>query len=84
MTIAELLSDKTKKAKAKVETISKWLLDGSLQTEELIVFAEQAKDPEKGTCIHCSSFGRNEALAFSCWATVRSKHNSFKFALTLV
>ena len=60
MTIEELLIDKTKKAKEKVETISKWLLDGSLPTDELIVFAEQAKDPEKGTCIEAIEFATRQ------------------------
>lgn len=60
MTLAELLNDKTKKAKEKVETISKWLLDGSLPADELIVFAEQAKDPEKGTCIEAIEFATRQ------------------------
>lgn len=60
MTISELLYDKTKKAKEKVETISKWLLDGSLPTDELIVFAESAKDPEKGTCIEAFEFATRQ------------------------
>ncbi len=50
MTLTELLNDKTK-AKEKVQTICRWLLDGALTTGELIVFAEKAKDPEKATCI---------------------------------
>jgi hypothetical protein len=56
MTIAELLNDKTKKAKEKVETMSKWLLDGSLSTDELIVYAEKANDPNKATCIEAIEF----------------------------
>ena len=60
MTIAELLNDKTKKAKEKVETISKWLLDGSLPTDELIVSAEKAKDPEKATCIEAIEFATKQ------------------------
>lgn len=56
MTLAGLLNDKTKKAKEKVETISKWLLDGSLSTGELLVLAEKSKDPEKGTCIEAIEF----------------------------
>ena len=60
MTISELLKDKTKKAKEKVETISKWLLDGSLPTDELIVFAESSKDPEKGTCIEAIEFATRQ------------------------
>ena len=60
MTLAELLNDKTKKAKEKVETISKWLLDGSLPTEELLAFAEKAKDPEKATCIEAIEFATRQ------------------------
>jgi HEAT repeat protein len=60
MISAELLNDKTKKAKEKVETISKWLLDGSLPTEELLVFAEKAKDPEKATCIEAIEFATRQ------------------------
>lgn len=60
MTINELLNDKTKKAKEKVETISKWLLDGSLPTDELIVFAEQTKDSEKGSCIEAIEFATRQ------------------------
>ncbi len=62
MTLTELVNDKTKKAKAKVETISKWLLDGLLLTEELIVFADQAKDPEKGTCIEAIEFATRQNI----------------------
>jgi HEAT repeat protein len=60
MNIAELLNDKTIKAKEKVETISKWLLDGSLPTDELLVFAEKAKDPEKATCIEAIEFATRQ------------------------
>ena len=60
MTLAELLTDKTKKAKEKVETISKWLLDSSLPTDELLAFAENAKDPEKATCIEAIEFATRQ------------------------
>jgi hypothetical protein len=60
MTIAEFFQDKTKKAKEKVETISKWLLDGSLPTDELIAFAEKAKDPEKAICIEAIEFATKQ------------------------
>jgi len=60
MTIDQLLSDKSKKAKEKVETISKWLLDGSLPTDELLAFAEEAKDPEKATCIEAIEFATRQ------------------------
>lgn len=60
MIIPELLNDKTKKAKEKVETISKWLLDGSLPTDELLAFAEKAKDPVKATCIEGIEFATRQ------------------------
>ena len=62
MTITELLNDKSKKAKEKVETISKWLLDGSLTTGELILFAETAKDSEKATCIEAIEFATRQNI----------------------
>ena len=60
MTLAELLTNKKKKAKEKVETISKWLLDSSLPTDELLAFAENAKDPEKATCIEAIEFATRQ------------------------
>lgn len=60
MTIAELLNDKTKKAKEKVETISNCLLDRSLPTDELLTFAEKAKDIEKATCIEAIEFATRQ------------------------
>jgi HEAT repeat protein len=60
MTLEELLADKTKKAKEKVEEISNWLLDGSLPIDELIVFAERARDLEKGTCIEAIEFATRQ------------------------
>lgn len=51
MTIEALIKDKTKKTKEKVETISHWLLDGSVAPDELFAFAENTKDPDKATCI---------------------------------
>ena len=67
MNIAELLNDKTKKSKEKIETMSKWLLDGSLPIDELILFAEQAKDPDKGSCIEAIEFAtrQNPSIADS-------------------
>ncbi len=62
MTLAELFIDKTKKAKQKVETISKWLIDGSLPTDELLAFADQAKDQVKATCIEAIEFATRQNL----------------------
>lgn len=60
MALTQLFSDKTKKAKQKVETISQWLLDGSLPTTELLAFAEKAKDTEKGICIEAIEFATKQ------------------------
>lgn len=60
MTITELLNDKTKKIKVKTETISKWLLDGSMPVYELIAFAEKAKDSEKATCIEAIEYATKQ------------------------
>jgi hypothetical protein len=63
MTIDELLKDKTKKIKEKTITISTWLLDGSLPTDELIAYAEKAKDSEKATCIEAFEYASKESPA---------------------
>lgn len=60
MTITELLNDKTKKAKVKTETISKWLLDGSIPVDELIAFAVSSKDSEKATCIEAIEYATKQ------------------------
>lgn len=60
MTVEELLKDKTKKAKEKVETISQWLLQGTLPIDELISVAEKSKDPEKATCIEAIEFATKQ------------------------
>jgi hypothetical protein len=60
MTLEELLKDKTKKIKEKTETISNWLLDGSMPIDELIAFAENSKDSEKATCIEAFEYATKE------------------------
>lgn len=60
MNIAELLNDKTKKTKEKTETISKWLLDGSMPVDELIAFAEKSKDSPKATCIEAIEYATKQ------------------------
>lgn len=61
MNLTELINDKTKKGKEKVATISKWLLEGTLPIDELIIFAEKATDPvKKGTCIEAIEFATKE------------------------
>lgn len=60
MKIEELLNDKAIKPKEKTETISKWILEDSLSTDELIGFADKAKDPIKATCIEAIEFATKE------------------------
>lgn len=60
MTIDEFLNDKAKKIKEKTETISKWLLDGSMPMEELIAFADKSKDAAKGTCIEAIEYATKQ------------------------
>lgn len=60
MILAALLSDKTKKTKEKVQTISQWLLDGSLTAGKLSAFAQKAKDPEKASCIEAIEFATRQ------------------------
>ncbi len=65
MKIAELLHDKTKKVKEKVEGISKWLLVDSMPIDGLIAFAEKSKDTEKATSIKAIEFAtrQNSSIA---------------------
>ncbi|MFZ4932111.1 hypothetical protein [Chryseobacterium sp. Mn2064] len=65
MTIEELIKDKTIKSKEKVEIISKWILEKTLPTDELIVFAEKSKDPIKATCVEALEYAtkQNPTLA---------------------
>lgn len=56
MDLQTILKDKQLKAKAKVELISQFLLDGSLPIDELIAVAQAAKDPEKANCVEALEF----------------------------
>ena len=60
MAIAELLADKTKKAKEKAETISHWLLKSSLPVDQLIAFVKTAKETDKATCIEALEFATKQ------------------------
>ena len=60
MTIEELFKDKTTKAKEKTKILSKWIIDTSLPTDELIAFAETSKDPVKGTCIEAIEYATKQ------------------------
>lgn len=60
MTIEELIKDKAVKSKEKVDIISKWVIDASLPTDELIAFAEKSKDPVKATCIEALEYATKQ------------------------
>jgi hypothetical protein len=51
MEIQGLVHDKGIKPKDKTETIRTWLLNKTLTVDELVEFAQSAKDPIKATCI---------------------------------
>lgn len=60
MTIDILLKDKSRKIKERTETISGWLLDGSMPVDELVAFAEKSKDSEKATCIEALEYATKQ------------------------
>lgn len=60
MDIPALLNDKTIKPKEKTETLSNWLLEGKLTSDQLTSFAESAKDPAKATCIEALEFATRQ------------------------
>lgn len=60
MDIEALFKDKTIKPKERTETISQWLLAGSLTTKELLEYASKAKDPVKATCIEAIEFASKQ------------------------
>jgi hypothetical protein len=51
MTLEQIFTDKTIKAKAKVKQIGEWLLEGTLPIDELMAFSENQTKPFKGICI---------------------------------
>jgi hypothetical protein len=51
MILETISKDKSIKAKQKVEMISQWLIDKTLPIDELIDFAEKAKEVDKANCI---------------------------------
>jgi len=56
MNIEELLKDKLKKPKEKTSIISEWLINGELSVDELLAYAENAKDSAKATCIEAIEY----------------------------
>ncbi len=65
MKISELLNDKSLKPKLKTETLSKCLLDSKISTDELIAFAQTAKDSPKATCIEALEFATKQTPAIA-------------------
>ena len=61
MSIDALFKDKAIKAKGKVKTLSQWLLDGSLPTDELLAFANRQKPADKATCIEAIEFATKKS-----------------------
>lgn len=56
MNIKTILADKQLKAKTKVETISKLLLEKKISIGELIKVAQSSKDVDKANCIEAIEF----------------------------
>lgn len=56
MNIEMVLADKQLKAKAKVEAISKMLLDEKVTVADVMIAAKTSKDSDKGTCIEAIQF----------------------------
>jgi len=51
MKINEIFADKTLRQKEKTEKLSQNIIDKKININELLLFADTAKDVEKGTCI---------------------------------
>ena len=58
--IEELLSDKGIKPAAKIETLCSWLIEGKINIDNLLEFAETAKDPAKATCIEALEYATKQ------------------------
>lgn len=65
MNLTDLFASKDLKSKAKTEIVSSWLLDNTINADELTAFADGAKDPVKATCIEALEYAtqKNPALA---------------------
>jgi len=56
MLLENILNDKILKAKVKTENISRGVLDGKINIDDLLKTAAAAKDPNKATCIEALEF----------------------------
>lgn len=65
MDLPDLFSNKNLKSKAKTEIVSSWLLDKTINADELTAFAQEAKDPIKATCIEALEYAtqKNPTIA---------------------
>jgi hypothetical protein len=60
MDIAEIVNDKTLKAKQKAETLSQLLLDNKISSDEMVSFTQTAKDSSIATCIEALEFATKQ------------------------
>lgn len=75
MDIKVFLADKSLKPKQKTEHLGKLLLAEELSVDDLLAFAQTAKDPAKATCI--------EALELACQSNPNLvKENHFHFIIS--
>ncbi len=56
MTPTELFQDKTLNAKGKTEKLSVLLLDGTISSQDVIAFAQNTKDADRGTCVEAFEY----------------------------
>jgi hypothetical protein len=65
LNILELIASKDLKAKEKAETLSAWLLNSNVSSDELTEIAATLKDPAKAICIEALEFAtkQNPAIA---------------------
>lgn len=60
MNISDILNDKTVKPKEKTEALSQLILDNKIDLNDLIEFADTAKDPIKASCIEAIEFATKQ------------------------
>ena len=72
MKIDTIIDDKALKAKAKTEMLSQLLLEKKISIEELIAFAQTAKDSPKATCIESLEFATKQNASIANASVIRS------------
>lgn len=60
MKIQEIIQDKNLKPKEKTELLSKLIMDGHVGADDLVIYATEAKDPVKATCIEALEFASSK------------------------